>query len=436
MTNVDIITLDKIVNLCKRRGFFYASADIYGGMNGFYDKGHLAVLLSRNLQKLWLWHMYKAPYQMIELDGSIIGSEQVWKASGHVEGFHDPLVDCKSCNVRFRADDVNLEKSCLRCGIRHWSEVRQFNMMFKTNIGAAADKETVGYLRPETAQTIFVQFKNIMSTYRMKIPFGVMQIGKAFRNEITPRQFLFRTREFTQMEMEFFCKKKEADGLFLYWKDRRKEFYKICGFSEDAIRFNDHKAEDLSHYSSATTDVEYLFPFGWKELEGIAYRTDFDLAQHKKASGKDLSLYDEKKEESYIPNVIECSVGLERLMFAFLCSAYHEEMIKEDVRVALRLPAFLAPITCAVFPMSEFEEKYATKVYDELKVLFSANYDSAGSIGKRYRRFDEIGTPWCITIDAQTISDNTMTIRNRDTMEQQRLTLEEIMVIIQKSMQY
>jgi glycyl-tRNA synthetase len=424
---------EKVLSLCKRRGFFYQSADIYGGMNGFYDKGPLGTLLARNIEHCWIREMETSGYQMLLVDGSIIGSQQMWKASGHVDGFSDPLVDCKDCQMRFRADDIDLEKHCTHCGKKNWSDVRQFHMMFSTQIGAMEDSHAKGYLRPETAQTIFVQFKNIMTTNRVKIPFGVMQIGKAFRNEITPKQFLFRTREFSQMEMEFFCKPDEAFNFFTFWVNQRFAFFKKLGLTEDVIRVTPHKEEDLSHYSKATSDIEYLYPFGWKEIEGIAYRTDFDLRSHSLHSKKDLSLFDEEKKASYVPHVVETSVGVERLLLVLLCNAYHEELEETgDTRVVLRLPLQVVPYVAAVFPLTKHEVALAKLIEKKLSALWRVQYDESGSIGKRYRRQDEIGTPFCITVDSESGIAETVTIRFRDSKKQERVKMNDLAAYIQR----
>lgn len=418
---------EKVISLCKRRGFFYPSADIYGGMNGFYDKGPLGTLLARNIEKYWTEEMRASGYQMLLVDGSIIGSHAMWKASGHVDGFSDPLVDCKNCQMRFRADDIDLEKGCMHCGKKLWSDIRQFHMMFSTQIGAVENSHSVGYLRPETAQAIFVQFKNIMTTNRVKIPFGVMQIGKAFRNEITPKQFLFRSREFSQMEMEFFCHPDQAFEFFHFWVEKRFQFYKKLGLGDDSIRVMPHKAEDLSHYSKATSDIEYLYPFGWKEIEGVAYRTDFDLRSHSEHSKKDLSVYDDEKKCSYIPHVVETSVGVERLLLVLLCHAYSEENDEEgETRIILKLPIEVVPYIAAIFPLTKNEITVAGEIHSLLSKKYLVQYDDSGSIGKRYRRQDEIGTPFCITVDQLTKENNTVTVRFRDSKKQERVKIEEL----------
>lgn len=417
---------EKVVSLCKRRGFFYPSSDIYGGMNGVYDKGPLGTLLAKNIEKVWLKHMKKTGHQLLLVDGAILGSREMWTASGHVEGFHDPLVDCLACQVRYRADDISLEKPCTNCGKKNWSTIRQFNMMFSTQLGAMQDSHSISYLRPETAQTIFVQFKNIMSTNRVKIPFGIMQIGKAFRNEITPKQFLFRSREFSQMEMEFFCHPNEAMEFFNYWVKKRYEFYFTLGLTENEIRITPHKEEDLSHYSKATSDIEFLYPFGWKEIEGVAYRTDFDLSSHMAHSKKDLSLHHETTKTNYIPHVVESSVGIERLLLVLLCHGYQEEIDEDETRIFLKLPFSVAPYQIAIFPLSKQEITLAKEIFNNLIDNFSLQYDESASIGKRYRRQDEIGTPYCITVDAESLENNTVTVRDRDTKKQERIVIPEL----------
>lgn len=424
---------DKIVSLAKRRGFFYQSADLYGGINGVWDKGHLGTLLARNIESFWLNFMrIEGKYPLLQLDGAILGSHAMWKASGHIDNFHDPLVDCLSCNVRYRADEISLDKPCQRCGIVQWSKVRQFNMMFKTNLGPVENNDNYCYLRPETAQTIFIQFKNIITTNRVKIPFGVMQIGKAFRNEITPKQFVFRSREFSQMEMEFFVHPAEGWHYFHYWINIRKLFYEKLGINKENIRLTQHKEEDLSHYSKGTFDVEYQYPFGWKELEGIAYRTDFDLSSHGKAAGKNLGIHDEKTGNSYIPHVIETSVGVERLMLVTLCDSYREEIENNETRIYLSLNFNIAPYQIAIFPLSKKEIQIAEDIFKILQQKFRTTFDDNGSIGKRYRRQDEIGTPFCITVDETSLLDSSVTIRMRDTKEQIRLFAKELTTFFEK----
>lgn len=426
MSNENTV-FDKVISLCKRRGFFYPSSDIYGGLNGIWDKGPLGTTLARNIEKYWIDYMQQnCEYPLLLVDGAILGSYHMWKASGHVDGFHDPLVDCLACNVRVRADDINLEKPCTRCGNKKWSEVRTFNMMFSTQLGAMEGSDTLCYLRPETAQTIFVQFKNIMATNRVKIPFGVMQIGKAFRNEITPKQFVFRSREFSQMEMEFFCHPDDAWQFFSFWVNLRYQFFLSLGLTDQEIRITPHKEADLSHYSKATSDIEFLYPFGWKEIEGIAYRTDFDLKSHSENSKKNLSIHNEKTNASYIPHVVETSIGVERLLLVLLCHAYKEDCDSEETRVYLKFPFAIAPIQIAIFPLSKQEILLAQELYKKLQSNFRVTYDDNGSIGKRYRRQDEIGTPYCITIDQKSITENMVTIRNRNTKMQETIAIDNI----------
>jgi glycyl-tRNA synthetase len=429
----DESVFDKVVSLCKRRGFFYPAADIYGGLNGVWDKGPLGTILARLIEQYWINYMQEnSEYPLLLVDGAILGSKEMWTASGHVGGFHDPLVDCLACNVRLRADDIDLEKPCQRCGNKKWSDVRTFNMMFSTQLGAMEGSDTLCYLRPETAQAIFVQFKNIMTTNRVKIPFGVMQIGKAFRNEITPKQFLFRSREFAQMEMEFFCHPDQAWYFFDYWVTRRFQFFKALGLTDAEVRITPHKKEDLSHYSQATSDIEYKYPFGWKEIEGVAYRTDFDLSSHINHSKKNLAIYDEKTNTSYIPHVVETSIGIERLLLVLLCHAYNEDKEGEDTRVYLSLPFAIAPVQIAIFPLSKQEIELAGTIMLLLKKKWRVAYDDNGSIGKRYRRQDEIGTLFCITVDQESVQNNTVTVRNRDTKQQIAIAIADLILYFDK----
>jgi glycyl-tRNA synthetase len=424
MINKNKDLLNKVVSLCKNRGYFFQSSEIYGGLNGLYDKGHLGVLLEENIIKFWKKHMLLSGFQMIQYDGAIIGHNAMWKASGHVDGFNDPMIDCKSCKARFVSIDIDTEKCCSRCGNKDWSNAKQFNMMFSTNVGAASGDDSKAYLRPETAQSIFAQFKNIFTTGRAKIPFGVIQCGKAFRNEITPRQFLFRIREFSQMEMEFFINQNNSEEYFDFWVARRIDFYNLIGLNKSSLRKIVAKPEDRAHYSTNTIDIEYMFPFGWKELEGIACRGDFDLSQHQKASGKDMSIFDQKSGEKFMPHVIECSVGIERLMLAVLCNSYKEEQLEDgDSRIVLSIPPYIAPIKVAIFPLTKNENELAEKIYYDLLKYFSVQLDTSGSIGKRYRRQDEIGTPFCMTVDSNSINNNTVTIRNRDSMLQEVVSI-------------
>lgn len=423
------VTLDKIVSLCKRRGFVFPSADIYGGINGIYDFGHLGTLIKENLKTAWKQSIQNDKGEIFFLDGALIGPAPMWIASGHVENFHDPMIDCMNCKKRFRTDDdnINVEKSCPSCGVKAWTAIRNFNLMFQTQLGALQDEASMAYLRPETAQTIFAQFKNIYSTARTKLPFGVAQIGKAFRNEITPKQFLFRMREFEQMELEWFCKEATSMDFFNYWVEKRTKFYESIGINMNKIRIYQHPQEKLSHYSKCTFDVEYEFPFGFKELEGIAHRTNFDLTQHSKHSGKDLSVFDEETNTKEIPTVVETSVGVERLFLTTLFDAYHEDEMDGEVRTVLKLHPSIAPIKAAIFPLVKKVNEPAEKLYADLKKKFThIDFDDKGSIGKRYRRQDEIGTPICITIDFETLENQTVTIRDRDTGKQERVAMDRV----------
>lgn len=431
--NVDksVVTLEKIVSLCKRRGLIFQSADIYGGLNGVYDFGPLGTSLKKNIRKSWEQAIKKFSKNIILMEGSLLGSEDVWRASGHISNFHDPMVDCLNCKHRFRADEIDLTKSCASCGVKNWTEPREFNLMFKTQMGALADSTSNAYLRPETAQSIFINFKNIISTYRVKIPFGIAQIGKSFRNEITPRQFLFRTREFEQMEIEWFCKPEESLAVFEQWLKARQDYYYDLGFDEHNIRFKAHAKEDLSHYSVCCTDVEYLFPFGWKELEGIAHRGDFDLSTHSKHSGKNLEVYEEENKKSYTPHVVECSVGTDRLMLALLCRAYREDEVEGETRVYLDLKPSIAPVTVAILPLTKKLSENAAPIFKELEENdIAVEFDEAGSVGKRYRRQDEIGTPICVTFDFESLEDNCVTVRDRNSTKQERIAIKDLVTYV------
>lgn len=429
------VTLEKIVALCKRRGFIFQTADIYNGLNGVYDSGPLGTLMKENIRHAWKQSLRGLPYDVVFFDGAILGNEAMWAASGHVENFHDPLVECKSCNARFRTDDVDIEKSCPRCGNKAWGEAREFHMMFKTDLGASVEQSSVAYLRPETAQSIFVNFKNIMTSSRVKIPFGVAQIGKAFRNEITPKQFLFRMREFEQMELEFFCKHEDAVKFFDFWREQRLAFFSNLGIAKENLRMRDHEQDELSHYSSATSDVEYQFPFGWKELEGVAHRGNFDLTQHGKFSGKELSAYDDETKSSYIPDVVECSVGVDRLFLTFLFDAYTEETVDGEPRTVLSLHPRIAPVKAALLPLSnKIGEPFKQLARDLRAKGLEVQFDASGSIGKRYRRQDEIGTPFCFTYDYQSVEDGMVTVRLRDSMKQERIALDQVARYIENAL--
>lgn len=423
--NPSPVTLDKLIALCKRRGFIFQSAEIYGGLNGVYDVGPLGTLLKQNIRKAWLSSLHNTHMgEILLLEGALLGPHALWEASGHISNFHDPLVDCLVCKHRFRADDIDLDKPCSHCGNKQWTPVREFNLMFQTQLGAATDQSSTVYLRPETAQAIFVNFKNVMNSNRVKIPFGIAQIGKAFRNEITPKQFIFRMREFEQMEIEWFCTAEQANDFFSKWSVARRAFYNEIGINPEKIRLRAHEKAELSHYSSATSDVEYEFPFGWKELEGIANRGNFDLTQHMKYSGKDLSVYDEATKTSFVPHVVECSVGVDRLLLTILCDAYYEDVEGGELRTVLKLHPRLAPVTAAFFPLTKAQAEPMEKIYQELRRKgFAVQYDLSGSIGKRYRRQDEIGTPVCFTYDFESSADQCVTVRQRDSMEQKRIPI-------------
>ena len=466
-------TMDKLVALCKNRGFVYAGSEIYGGLANTWDYGPLGVEFKNNVKKAW-WKKFvqECPYN-VGLDAAILMNPQVWVASGHVATFNDPLIDCKSCKSRHRADklieawnhdmgieDINVEAMdndqmmgyirekhipCPECGKSDFTDVRKFNLMFKTFQGVNEDTAATVYLRPETAQGIFVNFLNVQRTTRRKIPFGVCQIGKSFRNEITPGNFTFRTREFEQMELEFFCEPGTELEWFSYWKNYCHKWLNDLGMQEENLRMRDHEQAELSHYSNATTDFEYLFPFGWGELWGVASRTNFDLTAHQNTSGKDQSYFDQEKNERYIPYVVEPSLGADRVTLAFLCDAYDEEVVdeaKNDVRTVLHLHPALAPYKCAVLPLSKKLSGKANEIYAELAKYFMVDYDEAGSIGKRYRRQDEIGTPLCITVDFETVgddktpADNCVTVRDRDTMEQVRIPVSELVDYVTKKVQF
>lgn len=458
------VTMEKIVNLCKNRGFIYSGSEIYGGLANSWDYGPLGVELKNNVKKAW-WKKFvqECPYN-VGLDSAILMNPQIWVASGHLGGFSDPLMDCKACKTRHRADtlienyisekdlDISIngwsnqqmqdfikEKkiNCPACGSVDFTDIRQFNLMFKTFQGVTEDTSSTLYLRPETAQGIFVNFKNIARTTRKKIPFGVGQIGKSFRNEITPGNFIFRIREFEQMELEFFCKPDTDLMWFDYWKQYCHDFLLNLGIKSENLRLRDHDKEELSFYSRATTDFEYLFPFGWGELWGIADRTNYDLSKHQEHSGESLEYFDQETNEKYIPYVIEPSLGADRVTLAFLCNAYEEEEIAEgDKRTVLRLHPALAPVKAAVLPLSKKLTEQATEVFANLSKYFNCEFDEAGSIGKRYRRQDEIGTPFCITYDFESLEDNMVTVRERDSMEQVRMPISDLVSYISEKIHF
>ena len=456
-------TMEKIVALCKGRGFVYPGSEIYGGLANSWDYGPLGVELKNNVKRAW-WKKF---------DAAILMNPQVWVASGHVSTFNDPLIDCKACKMRHRADkliedylqeqgrtDVNVEAMtqeemvafirennvpCPGCGKSDFTDIRKFNLMFKTHQGVTEDSSTEVYLRPETAQGIFVNFQNIQRTTRKKLPFGVCQVGKSFRNEITPGNFIFRIREFEQMELEFFCQPGTDLEWFAYWRKYCHDWLTNLNIKDENLRLRDHEPEELAFYSKATTDFEFMFPFGWGELWGVADRTDYDLKQHQEHSGKDMTYFDQEKNEHYVPYVIEPSLGADRVTLAFLVEAYDEEVVdaeKNDVRTVMRFHPALAPFKCAVLPLSKKLGPAAQEVYAQLSKYFMVDYDEAGSIGKRYRRQDEIGTPLCITVDFQTVgddktpADHCVTVRDRDTMEQVRLPIDQLKAYIEEKIAF
>ena len=461
------VTMDKITALAKNRGFIFPGSEIYGGLANTWDYGPLGVELKNNVKKAWWKKFVQESKYNVGLDSAILMNPQTWVASGHVGGFSDPLIDCKACKARFRADKLieeylkaegiedvipdgwSNEKmesfiaekgiKCPECGKSDFTGIRQFNLMFKTFQGVTDDSKAEIYLRPETAQGIFVNFKSVQRASRKKVPFGIAQIGKSFRNEITPGNFIFRTREFEQMELEFFCRPGTELEWFSYWKEHCANFLRTLGIKEEHMKLRDHDHEELSHYSNATTDIEFLFPFGWGELWGVASRTDFDLMAHQNHSGQDMSYMDPETNEKYVPYCIEPSVGVERMLLAFFIEAYDEEVLtdskgKEDVRTVLRLHPALAPYKAAVLPLAKKLGSVAEPIYEELSKYFSVDYDVTGSIGKRYRREDEIGTPFSICVDFDTENDNCVTIRDRDTMEQIRIPVDQVKGYIEEKL--
>ena len=458
------LTMDKIVGLCKNRGYIYSGSEIYGGLANTWDYGPLGVELKNNIKKAWMKKFVQESKFNVGLDSAILMNPRTWEASGHLKSFADPLIDCKECKTRHRADKLIEEWAhsqgkdmiadgmsddqmisfikenhivCPNCGKENFTDIRKFNLMFKTFQGVTEDSTSTIYLRPETAQGIFVNFKNVLRTTRRKLPMGIAQIGKSFRNEITPGNFTFRTREFEQMELEFFCKPGTDLEWFTYWKDFCKNFLISLGMNKDNIRLRDHEKDELVFYSKATTDIEFAFPFGWGELWGIADRTDYDLKQHQEYSKEDMTYLDVETNEKYVPYCIEPSLGCDRLALAFLCNAYQEEQIEEgDIRTVLHLHPALAPYKVAILPLSKKLSSKAEEIYEKLSKKFMCDYDEAGSIGKRYRREDEIGTPYCVTIDFDTLEDETVTIRNRDTMKQIRIKIDELENWLQQKVEF
>jgi glycyl-tRNA synthetase len=431
----NVVTMDKIVSLCKRRGFVFPSSEIYGGLGSSYDYGHYGVLLKNNVKGQWWRAMLQERDDIVALDSAIIQHPKTWIASGHLAGFTDPLVDCRTCKLRFRADHIG-QSQCGRKPSKHpgetpdcdLTEARDFNLMFETTVGPVKEEGSTVYLRPETAQGIFLNFKHYLQFSRKKPPFGIAQIGKSFRNEITPGNFIFRTREFEQMEMEYFVPPPDATQWFEHWLGQRMDWYLDLGIRSDHLRLRSHPAKELSHYSSATSDIEYLFPIGWSELEGVANRGDFDLIQHAQHSGQDLSYFDPDSRERYVAHVIEPAAGADRAMLAFMVDAYDEDEIEGEPRTVLRLHPLLAPVKVAVLPLvrKDGQPELARAVHRELRESVQAEYDEGGAIGRRYRRQDEIGTPWAVTIDHQSLDDRTVTVRDRDTLAQVRVAIDEL----------
>jgi len=443
----DLQLMEKIVSLCKRRGFIFQSSEIYGGLNGVWDYGPLGVELKRNLKNYWWQVTVHQRDDVVGMDASILTHPAALKASGHVEGFSDPMVDCRTCKAHLRADQLVEKKGvrqCPNCGGKDLTAPRQFNLMFETHVGAATDESSIAYLRPETAQGIFVQFKNILEISRKKLPFGIAQIGKAFRNEINPRNFTFRSREFEQMELEYFCRPEQGIELLEYWKEERLTFYENIGIPRSKLHVLPVPDEDRAFYSKGTYDIEYDFPFGRQELEGVAYRTDYDLSQHQKASGKSLEYFDEEMKQRFIPHVVEPSAGVDRTVLALICEAYSEDQApdekgKMETRIVLRFHPRIAPIKCGVFPLLKNNPQLVAKAKEivaSLRPHMTAFYDESGAIGRRYRRQDEIGTPFGVTVDFETLGEkdpalrDTATLRDRDSMKQERIAIKELPSIL------
>ena len=439
--------MEKIVSLCKRRGFIFQSSEIYGGLNGCWDYGPLGVELKRNVKDYWWRVMVRERDDVVGMDGAILMSRAVWKASGHEETFSDPMVDCRTCKARLRSDQLpekNGVKQCPNCGGKDLTEPRAFNLMFKTYIGATEDETSVTYLRPETAQSIFVQFKNVLDTARKKLPFGIAQIGKAFRNEINPRNYIFRSREFEQMELEYFCRPEQGMELLEYWKEERIKFYENIGIARNKLHVLTVPDADRAFYSKGTYDIEYEFPFGRQELEGVAYRTDYDLKQHQEASGKPLDYFDEDTKQRFIPHVVEPSAGVDRTVLALLCEAYDEETVtdekgKTETRIVMRFHPRIAPVKVGVFPLLKNNEQLVSKAREivaELRPHMNIFYDETGAIGRRYRRQDEAGTPFGLTVDFETLGEkdaalrDTVTLRERDSMKQERVEIGDLLRLL------
>ena len=425
--------MERVVNLCKRRGFVFPSSEIYGGFRSTWDYGPLGVLLKRNVKDAWWRSMVQLRDDIVGLDAAILMAPRVWEASGHVATFADPLVDCRHCHQRFRLDHLPASGACPHCGAKDgFTEARDFNLMFKTHVGPVEEEGALAYLRPETAQGIFVNFANVQTTTRKKPPFGIAQMGKSFRNEITPGNFVYRTREFEQMEMEYFVAPEDAERWFEYWCDQRLHWYVEYGIAEAQLRLRPHDPEELSHYSSATADVEFDFPWGWGELEGVANRGDYDLRAHMQHAGQDLSFFDQEHDRRYVPHIVEPAAGADRATLAFLLAAYAEEEVQGEKRTVLHLDPRLAPVTVGVLPLSRHERlvPVAEDLAAMLRPHLMVDVDSAGSIGRRYRRQDEVGTPWCVTVDFETLDDKAVTVRDRDTMHQDRVPTDGLLAYL------
>jgi glycyl-tRNA synthetase len=433
------LTMDKIVSLCARRGFIFPSGDIYGGINGFWDYGPLGVELKNNLKSVWWQRVVRDRDDVVGIDSAIITHPRTWDASGHTENFSDPMVDCRACKKRFRADQLDDAGSCdSREGSsdHDFTEPRNFNLMLQTSIGASADAAAVAHLRPETCQPIFTDFKRVREVARQKIPFGIAQIGKAFRNEITPRNFTFRSREFEQAELEFFVHPSEREKWFAHWLAERNRFHEDLGFAKESLRNRPHASDELAHYANAAEDVEFLFPFGWQEIEGIHDRGDWDLRRHTEYSGKELAYTDPETKESFTPMCVETSMGVDRTCLALLCNAYDEEEIGEgDVRTVMHFSPEIAPIKLAVLPLSKKLAEPAREVERRLRRIWNVAYDESGNIGRRYRRQDEVGTPFCLTFDFESVDDGCMTLRDRDSMEQERVAIDDLVPLLRERLE-
>lgn len=431
------VTMDKIVSLCKRRGFIFQSSEIYGGLNGAYDYGPLGVELKNNIRDFWWKEMTQIHDDIVGLDASILMHPRVWEASGHLSNFTDPMVDCKQCKSRFRADQIDLNGACPTCGTKEsFTEPRNFNLMFSTHIGADSDAASKIYLRPETAQGMYVDFKNVVSSSRVKVPFGIAQVGKSFRNEITTKNFIFRSCEFEQMEMQWFCKPGTDEEWFAYWKEQRMAFYEKIGIRSSHLRWHQHGPDELAFYAKDAYDIQFLFPMGWQELEGVHNRTDYDLTQHQQFSGKEMNYLDPETNERYIPYVVETSAGLTRNVLMALSDAYEEQTLEGgDVRTVMHFHPRIAPVTVAVLPLVKKDgiAEFASKLERDLRDDFVTFFDVSGAIGRRYRRMDEIGTPYCVTVDYDTLKDNTVTLRFRDSMEQVRVPIANLVEAINKA---